>query len=256
MAFSLKAKIFSLFSPSWVDRDSLKDENGAGFMQRFNEMLADDTDTVVLPGIAELTDNVVNPDTALVKFLPYMEDLRGVSYVDDVEATRRKILKYAIRFNKIKGTKRALEMLLNLYLGLEVTITEHFEAYTFDSPEKFDSTLRRFDRTKCSQYCTEYSVELTGAAVNLTLVQFKAVFEIIKWNQPINAKLRACTYNGTLISSTVVYVYVDADGNLLYNNEYDPDLILSINGSGDLIVSGVNASHYSINEDGDLIYTP
>ena len=49
-------------------------------------------------------------------------------------------------------------------------------------------------------------------------------------------------------------MFIDENGDLVFYNELDPELELSINEFGELIVSGPNASQYSI-INGYLIYT-
>jgi P2-related tail formation protein len=113
-------------------------------------------------------------------------------YLSSTLAMRRKILQKIAGYYQIKGTLWAYQLQLSV-LGCTVVITEHYNDYGFDSPVTFDDTVRRFDM-KCSM-CSTYELAITGSG-SLTAALEAAIRSIIKFNEPINAKLIALTYNG------------------------------------------------------------
>lgn len=254
MAFSLKNKIMGFFPRSMKVRDGLKDGDGKGTFERYQELVAEEWDENSESLISDISAKTVNPETALLSLLPYLEQVPGTPYPSSVEAQRRRGIKAQIRFNRIKGTPKAIKALFKLFLGFDVTITEFFNFYGFDSSETLDSPVRTFDGGICKQYCTSYSVTLTGGGT-LTTEQYIAIFQILEYNNPINAKIKEVTYNGDVILPFVVLVTIDANGHLTYDNYFDPDLTLSLDASGNLIISGPRADNYSIDSDGHLIFT-
>ena len=252
MPFLVKDIIFDLFGHHDKSVDTNKDAQGKGTLERFNELIGDDIDVNILPNAINVIDNTLVPKTALDKFIPYLEFVLGqpVNIGADLP-TRRKILGFILRFYQIKGTTKSYSLLLGM-LGFAVVITEHFSKFGFDSPTTFDSDERTFD-SACPT-CSDYSVALTSGQT-ITPELLDAIFNVLEFNEPINAKLREITHNGTFLVQEIISIFVDGNGDLIYNNQFDPTLILTIDQNGDLIISGDNASKYSINDDGDLIYT-
>lgn len=253
--FTLKDKIFGYFGKEEAATDTYKDVDGKGLLQRYNEAIAEDFDEEFVILVENMVENTVDPLTALEKFLPYLEEQFGVgmALTDDL-VLRRKILRYINRFNSIKGTKLSYELLFAL-IGVTVVITEHFDYFTLDDAvATLDDDARTLDSSVCAQHCTDYSLELTGAG-GLTPELVNRILSVIEVNEPINADLREVTYNGGPVVQEIINIFVSADGDLQYTNVYDPDLILYINSHGDLIIAGGNASKYSIDEDGNLIFT-
>ena len=67
--------------------------------------------------------------------------------------------------------------------------------------------------------------------------------------------MASITYNDCPLVQIIISVYVNDNGDLVYNNDYDPELVLTLDNNGDLIVDGPNANKYTINSNGDLIFT-
>lgn len=49
--------------------------------------------------------------------------------------------------------------------------------------------------------------------------------------------------------------YINDEGELVFDNTFDPSLSASVNSEGELVLTGPNAGLYEINEEGYLIYT-
>lgn len=255
MTFILKDTVWPLLGFNIQGNDSAKDSNNKGIWQRYNEAMLTEYDDSFHSLIEDFTKNTQDPESVLVKFMPYLEQLLGTPYQTSDEALRRKLIRYSIRFNQIKGTKRGVELLIKNYIGKDVTITEHLDVYGFDSSTTLDSDVRTLDSAACGNQCTEYSVIITGVG-SITSGEIDKIFDIITNNQPIDTRLRTVTYNGAEIDPYLIDVNITADGDLEYDRQFDPDLTLTLTAEGDLTVEGIRESRYSINADGDLIYTP
>ena len=67
---------------------------------------------------------------------------------------------------------------------------------------------------------------------------------------------RAYFYKASVGVLLPISVWIDVDGNLWYNNDDDPTISFTLDGAGDLTITGPAASQYSIDGDGNLIFTP
>lgn len=265
--FSLKGIIFKLFGSNEKLNDTYKDINGKGILERYNESLAEDFDENALVLIDNLVSNTKDPFTAQSKFLSYLENDNGL--VNDfltTEQQRRQILSISNRLFDIRGTIFSYKLMLK-WLGVdEVYIIEHEDDFSFDSIVTFDSPIRTFDNTNyCG--CREYSIQLYGSN-ELTPEFVNRVFNIVKFNEPIDADLREITYNGINLNNKVLSIYISdgTDGNqagdLIYDNEFAQGITLRIATLddepeylvGDVIIEGENAYNYMILPNGDMIY--
>jgi hypothetical protein len=61
---------------------------------------------------------------------------------------------------------------------------------------------------------------------------------------------------GSSFFAAAALLYFDPEGNLIYDNYFTPDLEISLNSLGELVISGQGANNYSIDTNGNLIYTP
>lgn len=195
----LKDKIFALFGRNDALNDSYKDGNGKGLLQRFNEMLAGDYDDHVDPLVVGIFENVLNPVSCFERYLPFLEEGHGNRqlFITGGTDVRRKIQNYILRLYQIKGTVFGYKHLFKL-MGLNVTITEFYNNYSFDSAVTFDDAERHWDMfcLPCSQYCLDISrIDLTTDP--LTDEELLAINNIIVFNQPINTKLKCIEFNGT-----------------------------------------------------------
>lgn len=251
--FQLKPIIFDF----WGTRDRVddinKDVNNRGFLQRFIEIMAEDFDEEEMLLIENIVANTQDPYTCFERFLPYREKTFG-GLLDLIlgDSMRRKIIAFADFLHMIRSTKSGYIVLFR-WLGFTATITEGPVSYSFDSAITFDHVDRRFD-SKCRS-CSSYSIELVGSGIiSPEIVQ--AIFNIIIFNQPINALLTEVTLNGSpIINNYNVQFYIDTNGDLFYINPYDPTFHAYIDGNGDLIIESDFANFYSQDVNGDIIFT-
>lgn len=251
--WKLETFIFGLFGADHKRKDTYKDADGRGIDERYQRTLGKDFDDEVAPFIDGLIDNTLVPETVLEKFIPYLEALMGdVVQVRDEIPYRRKIIRYSTRINQVKGLSQSFEILLKLAGFATVEIEEHFGSFGFDSTVKFDDTIRRLD-SGCPP-CSDYTLHLTGT-LTITPAVRDIIARIVTFCEPINARLREVLYNGDPVTLRVITFYIDAAGNLVYDNSEAPDITLELTSNGDLLVFGPDAHRYSINAAGDLVYT-
>lgn len=253
MAFNIKDIIFDFFGVRDKVKDLYKDVNGNGFKQRFIELMANDVDENEISNINNLVENTGDPRTALVKFLPYREQTFGglVDLLGGV-ALQRKVIEHASFIHKRRSTKDGYEILLR-WRGFDTAIVTNLAGNSgFDSPVTFDDPVRVFDQ-KCAT-CGRYSIALTGSiTIDPDVVQ--AILNIIKFNQPIDMKISTITYNGTpILSGFMVTFFVDANGDLQYTNPYDASFSAQLI-NGDLVITSDFAQFYSLDINGDVIFT-
>lgn len=147
MAFQLKNIIFKLFGKYEKVVDSYKNSVGKGLYERYMENLADEYDTYTAAAINGLIDNLLVPETMLVKFIPYAEAQIGAPYITDDFSIRRKLLRFLIRVYQIKGTKKSYETMFRM-LGFTV-----------------DFFITTAEALNFNNYYSVVSVSKTGTAV-------------------------------------------------------------------------------------------
>lgn len=253
--FQLVPLIKNLLGKFYIVHDSYKDEEGRGLVQRYCEMLADDWDTHFLPKVESLQDSTINPDLVDPRFINYLEEaLGGIVKISNDLKLRRKLIRYASLLYQVKGTKLSYEILFKLLGFITVEIIEYPEGGGFDTwydaEGSFD--IDTFD-TSCPT-CSGYSLVLTGE-VEKTPDFIRSIYNIIAFCQPINADLVGVTYNDEDIFDEVIHAYVDANGDLQFDNSSSLGTFMYINAQGDLMVTGDYSENYSIDENGDLIFT-
>lgn len=247
--------IFNYFSFHDHQVDIMPDAMGKGVNQRFNEVVGKYIDEELLSKIDNLVANNLLPDVAYDRLIPYLEQRVGVELVmGNSMEWRRRVLAHILHWYKIKGTIRAYKLMLGMLGFKDVRIVENFKTNSFDSPLTFDDPDRVFDMSKCNQ-CVYYDVQLFGDNVQLTPEIKSAIDSVIKFNEPINAKRRTLKLNDKPLITKIISVWIDDNGDLHYSNDYDVDLIMELGEDGDLRIKGENAKYYSINENGDIVYT-
>lgn len=116
----------------------------------------------------------------------------------------------------------------------------------------FDDASRTFDMN--CEGCSKYMIKLFGSG-DLDVNTHNAIFRVLEFLEPINAELISVFYNDIiLLSNQSISVWIDENGDLMYNNDGAPDITLSLDSNGDLIISGPLAAYYKINKDGNLIF--
>lgn len=250
---NLRERLFTLFGKPEKLADQHKDAQGRGLKERFIRVLGAEYDESVLPLVENFLANVIDPETALAKFVPYLETQMGVNYqISDELVIRRKLIAWSSRITRIKGTKRSFEILLKLMGFLTVEIIEHFPQSGFDSPITLDDDERVFDGG-CSG-CVDYSLLLTGT---LTMSdEVKAwIRSVVVYCEPINGRLREILYNGTPLVYGYIIAWINEEGDLRYDNTAAPRTFLQILDNGDLQIFGEGAGFYKVTTAGDLTYT-
>lgn len=250
----LRTRLFALFgrAEKIADRKT-RDASGRGLKERFIGALGAEFDEQLLPLIDGFLDNCIHPETAMAKFVPYLEQQMGVNFtVSDELAVRRKLVAWAPRLVRIKGTKRSYEVLLKLMGFDSVEIIEHFPVSGFDSTRTLDDDERTFDSGACG--CLEYSLLLSGSIV--LSEEVKAwIRSVIVWCEPIHARLRDILYNGQVLVYGHLLFTVNADGDLIVDNSAAPLTRAKLSGTGDLSITGTGANRYKRGSGGDLTYS-
>ena len=235
---TFKTYIFKLLPFLFKKEDTYKNVNGEGLFERFTQALGEELDQEVIPAVQGLLD-IVDPLVVDSSLIPYASMQKGINFttVEDI-ATQRKIIRYAIRINKLRGTKRAYELILGI-LGYnngpgDVVLTEIVPTECkYDSGCQFDITpAYQFD-TACP-VCSDYTLELTSSVLPtyptlLTTSQYKTLLNAIKYVEPIIAKLKfPIKLNSVNITQIIVPITFDGLGNPIeYYNDFDPTLDLS-----------------------------
>lgn len=211
--------IFPKFFTSHDKRtDSNKDVNGKGTLERFTEIVGKDLDENIMPLLDNLLLNIYPHDTAFDRYIPYLESMFGFKYTNwnlylsSAISMRRNVLAVIHRLHSIRGSYRGYEVCFSM-LGMTIVLTEHPAGYGFDSIVTLDDVNRTFD-SNCPT-CSDYSLDLTGT-ITITPAVLQAIASIIEFNEPINARLRSLTYNGSPISIT----FPD------FNNDFNYDFFI------------------------------
>lgn len=191
---NLKVKIWNLYDEYEQLNDTLKDKDGKGLLQRFNEAVVEEYDTNVDPLVTNFVDNILNVDTIYDKFIPLLESVLGeFPTMASSFAGRRKLMKFALKLYTIKGSVRAYEVMFRL-IGMDTFLLEEFpDSFGLDSTVTLDDEVRVFDNF-CTP-CVQYDITLTGTLpVSNDLISF--VRRVINFNEPITARVRTVLYNG------------------------------------------------------------
>ena len=261
MSFSLKNRIFKLFGSYIEEKDSYKNSQGKGILQRYNEIVGEDYDLGTGEAIKNLMNLVYVPATVKSELIPYLQDMMGAAvYLGTGDDIKRKLIRYGNKINNLRGTRPGFEILFK-FLGFNSSvIIEHLAGGSFDdgnidftyTPLTFDENVRTFDTTCPS--CSDISIQLFGT-IDLTDDVLKAIYRIVDYNKPIDVNIRLITYNGNALpTEDMLATFIDFMGNLNYNNDAAPTTFLSLDNAGDLNISGNNAGNYTINPNGDLEY--
>jgi hypothetical protein len=254
--------------PSYIlEKDSYKDVDGKGFVERYLEIFGQELDDNTLASLEDYEISTIDVNLTAEKFLDYYEDLQGdIKNFGTDTAARRSIIKYIISIYSIKGTKESIKQILATR-GYKVnTITEHDPVeYRYDGAGvNYDDPLVKYDEV--CQGCSEITIDMDKNYVEaITVAELVVIDQLLDLVLPIDTTIRDITINGDSIFTLIKAVYLDTEGDSgigdpqgdLYYLEDDPlgEINLAIDSNGDLIITGVDVSHYSLNGDGDLIYT-
>lgn len=250
----LFSEYFKSLLPNYmIAEDSYQDSNREGFIVRFLKIFGYEINQYYYDKITQLPEEWSPLTLTHSSYLDYIAYALGdiPNFAKD-EAGFRRLLTFITSIYKIKGRELSFKAIL-YPLGITVnTITNiALLAVNYDEPGiDYDETYN-YDEN-CAT-CSEYDIDISSD-LPLTSDLYLKILDLIKLVEPIGAKLRTLTYNTDPIEEVHITVEIDINGDLIYNNIDDPDLILTLTPDGDIIISGPNASKYYLNSDGDLIY--
>lgn len=236
--------------PDYIrQEDSYKDMSGKGFIVRYLEIFGKELDDEYYAKIEGWLLNI-SPITSDTQYLDYFAVMLGdIERLIADDYDYRRFLTYLLSIYKVKGRALSYRSMLRA-VGME-TVVNDIEPVPvlYDTPGvDYDSGFS-YD-TNC-EACSNYELIITGPTITGELYRvMKAMIALV---EPINAKLTKITYNGDEITAVFIEVTIDDDGNLIYDNTNDPGLVLTLV-NGDLIISGLNASLYYLDSNGDLYF--
>jgi hypothetical protein len=230
--------------------DSYKDGDQKGFVVRFMEIFGEELDEQTYLKL-ENEPEVFNLEQTSTEFLQYFAYMLGrINNISQDEEHYRRLLSFIISIWKIKGTEQSYISLFYT-LGLTTTINELPPvAVQYDMGHTYDEAGVIYD-DYCPP-CSNYELSFTGVG-GITAQLYQKILDLVKLIEPINAKLTKITYNGSEVQQIFITVEINEEGDLEYNNDNDPDLVLSLDSFGNLIIDGPLADRYFI-QDGDLYF--
>jgi hypothetical protein len=237
-----------------IERDSYKDINQKGFVQRYVGMLGLELDEEIYNKLEELPDQWDPRTVANPEYINYFAVMLGdLPRLLDDEYNYSSILLYIVSIYRIKGTINSYKALLGALGHTTVTIAEiDNSSVIYDltpSPLLYDAPGVIYD-DNCRS-CSFYQILLT-TSLPVTGVNYQSVIVAASLLEPLGAQLLSVSWNGDTVNGVYIEVYIDPDGNLFYDNAADPGLILTLV-NGDLIISGPNAVKYYL-DGGNLYY--
>lgn len=251
MPFIFQKFLFRQLPLYFKVKDTYKDNNDRGLLERYLEIFGVEIDDEIKPQIDNYL-SIINPFETDAKFLTTLGYTLGSppDLLND-DAKYAKLLAYIISIYKIKGTAKSYESLFAL-LGFLVTISElpPSEPTLLD-----DSNILDEDNTEAETFdtgcppCSEYEIIVStllttgggcppptfGVVDNTILPTF---IKIIEFNQPINAHLKGLINGGKLCENidlcihsliTIDTLLITALDNLLIldDSEIMDDYVLS-----------------------------
>lgn len=200
MAFTFKDTIFTLF-PIRFKRDDSYIVGGKGFFQRYMEAFGEELDIEIYPQIGDYL-KILNPIDTNHDFIVHIADNWANPPDTLSDSSRyRQLLAVIARINNLKGTKAGYEAFFGV-LGLTIVITEvtPTNPISYDSGGNYDDTDQNYDMP-CPA-CSDYDLAITDSDnlyPNITDM-FPLLDRIVKYLEPINARLQTLTWDGTPIS--------------------------------------------------------
>lgn len=178
--------------------DPNKDIEGKGTHERFNECIGEEMDEFLMPMVADMQKNLLEPLDCLDKFIPHLEHLMGYDtawewfFIGGLDR-RRNILRIITKLYQIRSTIYAHEVMF-AWVGLDCVITELFADEGLWDDAGFWDDGGVWD-TFCPP-CGVYNIALTGSYMSLPDDVITAISTIILFNKPIDAIVGEVTYNG------------------------------------------------------------
>jgi len=197
-----KEYLFERLPHYFVSQDTYKDGQGEGLLQRYLSIFGDYLDAAVMAEI-ECYLNIIDASLTSSNYIGILSD--GLGNPPDIfnnEEKYRNLLQYIASVYKIKGTLESYELFFSI-LGFDIILTE-VPLPILDDPEKmydaepvlgdYDDT-NIYDSDEC-QPCSEYDIAfipVDGSFTGVSETMLARINESIKFNEPVNAKLRYLT---------------------------------------------------------------
>ena len=199
---SFQSTIFALFGSAEKRLDTYKDSNNKGIMERFNECIGRDMDTMNVD-IDSMSARLNDADVADLFTLGLICESNGLNYEllykgNNIDVVRR-IAKYSksIVENRanVQGVKRITYIIMP-FLDF-VNVTEDFPISGFDSPITFDNVRRRFDGSG-GNACVELDF-IFDSPIVLSEDENETLRRIAKFNTPLDCRINSISLNGVTI---------------------------------------------------------
>lgn len=238
MAFSFQNFFFGQLPIYYKVKDTYKDNNDRGLLERYLEIFGLELDEELIP----LVDNYLNivspldlPDPKYLTTLGYTLGSPPDLLIGQPDSYA-KLLAYIINIYKIKGTARSYELLFAL-LGFNVTIIEltpQAPIYMDEGNIMDDDLIMDISCPSCSEYEVIVSPLLTNPTLtcqaptyatvdNTILAQF---IRIIEFLQPINAQLVGLVNGGLLCETVDLCIHNEVQINVIELTTFDISLTL------------------------------
>ena len=196
--FSFQSFIQDRLPDYFRRNDTYVDNDGNGLLLRYLSIFGDELDQEVIPTI-ECYLNIIDAQYCDAKYLTHISDVLGnppdIFGDDDMY---RNLLSYICSVYKIKGTKKAYELFFSL-LGFNIDLYEvplNDKVTNYDSEGEYDDIELIYDQNKCTP-CSYYDITFYPKNPNnytFTADLINKLRAVIKFNEPINAKLRHLTF--------------------------------------------------------------
>ena len=196
--FSFQSFIQDRLPDYFRRNDTYDDKDGHGLLLRYLSIFGDELDQEVIPTI-ECYLNIIDAQYCDAKYLTHISDVLGnppdIFGDDDMY---RNLLSYICSVYKIKGTKKAYELFFSL-LGFNIDLYEvplNDKVTNYDSEGEYDDIELIYDQNKCTP-CSYYDITFYPKNPNnytFTADLINKLRAVIKFNEPINAKLRHLTF--------------------------------------------------------------
>lgn len=229
---------FSFLPAYYKINDTYKDGEGRGLLQRYLSAFDPVVLDVVFPNIENYLD-ITDAQTCNPKYLVHIADALGNPpdvFGDDNKY--RNLLSYIVTVYKIKGSIASYKLffdILGFYSEIdEIPLLNKTSLYDNGGEYDSDEFLSEYDRNLC-QTCSYYDITLYYKDIdnyNIDQTIINNIREAIKFNEPINARLRNLTIGIRLRDSMDIEI-LDNDITTEYiippiyddGNEYDDGLL-------------------------------
>jgi len=226
---TFKDWIYTIF-PRFFRENDTDLVNGKGLFERYVSVFGDELDQEMISSIQDLGDlNIVLTTDA--KYLAYLAWMCGNPPDLFYNTTwYRKFIKYFTDIVKKKGTEEGYNLLFGL-VGCSVTITEvSLAIHNYDVANAHHDSGLKYDM-ECPS-CSQYDLEIHDPDGNLDFITTSGIntsaylllMAIIRFLEPINAKLRNLTYEGDPVADEWVLTTGIWNDSLFWNdNKYYND---------------------------------